>query len=607
MFCTEDHNRQQKWVSMETGIMERRNFSLILKIVLATTLVLCVLLALLGVFSERNTERAITNGLMREAETVMSLVPAAYAGPLFDYDYDQVESLAEQMHQNEIIAGIRILEGDEVIAESFDEEIDAESTFTRAQEVIGTDTYGDDISLGSVEIIFTTSVVEPEVAAARQFVFTAYPIIIIVIILLNIVMLLRIVSRPIRQTSMRMKEIAEGDADLTNRLVVRSRDEVGQLARYFNEFLQNLDVLVVEIRSSLDRTLNIQSELGANTDETVTALNQMTSNIESTRKQMAILTETIATSTDTVQEIVGRIEEMMDGVESQGTMVEQTTASVSELLASIDNVAKIANQQKVSSGTLVRTARDGGERLTETASVISGIERNIDEIREMLSLINGIASQTNLLAMNAAIEAAHAGDAGRGFAVVAEEIRKLAEDSSENSTRIAGVLGQIIDGIQNAASMSTETNEAFAEIDREVTHTVSALEEISVSMSEMNSGSREIHDAVGNLNTVSQRLVDGAKSIRSGSSSVLDAMKQIEDVSRVVDSAMTEIGQGTAEINIAMRHVADMNSELGSNARELDDKMTRFRTSQPAGVVAGDSADLIDDGVEQTPDGASAS
>jgi methyl-accepting chemotaxis protein len=278
---------------------------------------------------------------------------------------------------------------------------------------------------------------------------------------------------------------------------------------------------------------------------------------------------------------------MLNGVESQGSMVEQTTAAVTELLASIESVVNIAKQQKESTGSLVRTARAGGDQLEDTVAVISGIERNIDEIRETLTLIDGIAAQTNLLAMNAAIEAAHAGEAGRGFAVVAEEIRKLAEDSSSNATEIATVLGQIIEGIQNADSMSKETSAAFTEIDNEVSRTVSSLDEISATMIEMNSGSREIHDAVGNLNSVSQSLVDGAKRIREGSSSLLDEMDRVRDVANVVDSAMTEIGQGTSEINAAMGHVADVNAELGRNAHELDEKMTRFRTSQPAGFVGG--------------------
>ena len=582
--------------------MAHRNTSLILKIVLAQTIALLLLFTVTTFWSERKLEGTIKDGLVREAETVMSLVPATFVGPLFDFDYTQVASLAQRMSENEIISTIRVTEGDTVIAEYSDSpQADSgtdssaglerdEQPIVMARDVVSTDAFGEDVVLGTVEVTFTTSVIAPQIEESIRFSIIYNLAILLVIIGLNVVMLLRVVSRPIRQTSLKMREIAEGDADLTNRLAVRSRDEVGQLASYFNEFLQNLDLLVVDMRSGLDRTLSIQSDLGANTEETVAALGQMGSSVESTRKQMALLSDTLSSSTEVVETIVSQIQEMLSGVESQGTMVEETTASVSELLASIENVASIASHQKESSGALVSTARNGGEQLQSTVAVISGIERNIDEIRETLDLINGIASQTNLLAMNAAIEAAHAGDAGRGFAVVAEEIRKLAEDSSENSTRIADVLGQIIHGIQEAAAMSAETSEAFAEVDREVTNTVSALEEISISMAEMNSGSREIHSAVANLNDVSQNLVEGAESIRTGSSSLFSAMDQVNNVAQTVDSAMTEIGYGATEINYAMSHVAEMNAELGRNARELDEKMMRFRTSQPAGVVAGTPA-----------------
>jgi methyl-accepting chemotaxis protein len=561
---------------------------LILKTGIATTVLAILLFSAATVRSSLNFRNTITAGLLREADTVMSLVPTTLKVPLFNFDFDEVAELADLIQENEIISGVRVFESGEILEERIDETVDVSNTEMREAEITGVDAYGDAISLGRVEITFDKSVVDPEIAAAIRDAIIQNIVILLAIIVFNALMLLRIVTRPIRLTSLKMREIAEGDADLTNRLAVRSRDEVGELSGYFNAFLQNLDSLVVEIRASLDRAVAIQGDLGTNTEETVAALAQMTANISSTRQQMTILSDAISTSSDVVGGIMNQIEKTIQSVDSQGSTVEQTTAAVTELLASIENVTNIATSQKESSGALVRTARDGGERLQDTVNVILGIERSIDEIRDALSLINGIASQTNLLAMNAAIEAAHAGEAGRGFAVVAEEIRKLAEDSSASANEIGGALGQIIQGIQSAAEMSRNTSSAFTEVDREVSQTVSSLDQISETMTEMNAGSREIHDAVANLNRVSQSLADSAREMKEGSSHLLGAMDRIQDVSSVVDSAMSEIGDGTNEINSAMQHVATVNDELGRNARDLEAKMKRFTTSETIDRREGD-------------------
>jgi methyl-accepting chemotaxis protein len=356
---------------------------------------------------------------------------------------------------------------------------------------------------------------------------------------------------------------------------------VGRLSRYFNDFLANLDSLVLEIRGSLDATLQIQNDLGANTDETVAALSEMTANIDSARRQMDILSETIGTSGEVVTGIVGQIERTIHNVEGQGAMVEQTTASVTELLASIENVTTITQREKESTDKLVRTAKRGGERLRQTTDVISEIEKRIEKIREFLTIINDIAAQTNLLAMNAAIEAAHAGDSGRGFAVVAGEIRKLAEDSGVSAKNISGVLEEIINGIQNAVAVSRETILAFSEIDREVNQAANSLDEISAAMDEMNTGSREIHEAVGSLNSVSQELVKDAQEMKAGSNELNSEMGKISDVANVVNAAMSEIRQGIHAINSTMNQVSQLSDTLGGNAQDLDSKISRFKTSAP--------------------------
>ena len=145
--------------------------------------------------------------------------------------------------------------------------------------------------------------------------------------------------------------------------------------------------------------------------------------------------------------------------------VEESTASVNEMIASLKNLDKMTNARRESASRLVETAKNGGEKLSNTVEVVRNINNSIGSISDMIKIIDGIAAQTNLLAMNAAIEAAHAGDAGRGFAVVADEIRSLAETTSNNSQEIGSIIRDVMEKIHIAAESSEDTIQAFQDID----------------------------------------------------------------------------------------------------------------------------------------------
>lgn len=560
--------------------------SLIIKMGIATCVLAFILFSASTFRTSLNLKNTITSGFQREVESIMSIIPNTMAAPLFDFDLDEVEAFINTLLANDIVTGIRVLEQENIIVEIMEPDLDESTMISIQRPIVITDSFGEEVNLGSVEAMFTTQIIENEIISGVRDSIIQSVLILLAIIIFNSIMLFRIVVKPIKLTSAKMKDISEGETDLTNRLTVQSGDEVGLLSRYFNDFLGNLDNLVLEIRASLDVNLKIQTNLGANTEESVTSLNQMTANIDSSKKQMEILSNAITTSNSVVSNLVEQIERTIHNVEGQSAMVEQTSASVTELLASIDNVTRITQREKELTDKLVTTARTGGDQLRDTTEVITQIEQSIDEIQEFLTIINNISEQTNLLAMNAAIEAAHAGNAGRGFSVVAVEIRKLAEGSGINAKSIAAVLEQIIGKIHNAAKLSQQTNSAFADIDNEVNQSARSLDEISAAMSEMNTGSREIHKAVGSLNSVSQELVRDAQQMKEGSAAIGDAMGRITDVSNVVDSATAEIRLGIHEINTAMNQVADINNDLGSNTQELNLKMSRFKTSDPVAEEA---------------------
>ena len=258
-------------------------------------------------------------------------------------------------------------------------------------------------------------------------------------------------------------------------------------------------------------------------------------------------------------------------------MVVQATASVTEMTASINNVAGITESKKKSTELLVTTANKGGEKLEITNNVIQDVASRVGDIQEMMEIINGIASQTNLLSMNAAIEAAHAGDAGKGFAVVADEIRKLAETTGDNAKNISTVINEITENIASALQAGSVTQQAFNAISSEVTTTEKAFNEIFASTKELAVGGEEILKAMTSLTEVSENIKTGTDEMKEGSLLVSKAMTNVEQISSTVTNGMEEVALGIEEISRAVNDINEMTQQMGENSDTLDGVIKQFK------------------------------
>ena len=234
-------------------------------------------------------------------------------------------------------------------------------------------------------------------------------------------------------------------------------------------------------------------------------------------------------SSSAVDLIAQRIGDLNGHIEEESAAQIESSASINEMVASIRSVADSANRRQASMKGLAGTADEGMRRLDALLSFIEKIEGSIDSIQDMVSVINSIAGSTNLLSMNAAIEAAHAGDAGRGFAVVAEEIRKLADTSGQNAKEISRQLKEVIAVITNAAEESGRTKDAFAEIRTEIDGAVGAFEEITSATGELAEGGKQILDALKTLSEMSSLVKNGGSEIDHAQNTLASIQEKNQD------------------------------------------------------------------------------
>jgi methyl-accepting chemotaxis protein len=237
------------------------------------------------------------------------------------------------------------------------------------------------------------------------------------------------------------------------------------------------------------------------------------------------------------------------------------------MLASIDSVTRTLVKNAGSVNDLSSASEIGRTGLQTVAADIQDIARESEVLLDIIAVMENIASQTNLLSMNAAIEAAHAGETGKGFAVVADEIRKLAENSGEQSKTISVILKKIKASIDKITNSTNAVLTRFEAIDTGVKTVSNQEENIRDSMAEQNTGSQQILEAISKLNEISRAVKGGSTEMLEGSKEVIQESKNLESVTQEISNGMSEMALGADEINIAIDKV---NTISGENKRNID-------------------------------------
>jgi methyl-accepting chemotaxis protein len=385
------------------------------------------------------------------------------------------------------------------------------------------------------------------------------------------------IAKPIVKVALTLKDISEGEGDLTKTVAVHSKDEIGDMAQYFNATLEKIRNLVMTIKNQAVTLFDIGSELAGNMNETAAAINEITANIQSIKSRMINQSSSVSETNATMEQITINIDKLKLHVDRQSNSVAQSSSAIEEMLANIQSVTQTLVKNAANVQELTEASEVGRTGLQEVAADIQEIARESEGLLEINAVMENIASQTNLLSMNAAIEAAHAGEAGKGFAVVADEIRKLAENSGEQSKTISMVLKKIKDSIDKITKSTDSVLSKFEAIDSGV-RTVSDQEEnIRNAMEEQSVGSKQILEAIGQLNEVTQMVKGSSEEMLEGSRQVIEESKNLEMVTQEISNGMNEMSTGADEINVAVNRVNTISGENKQNIDVLVQEVSKFK------------------------------
>ncbi|MDR1869912.1 MAG: methyl-accepting chemotaxis protein [Treponema sp.] len=399
----------------------------------------------------------------------------------------------------------------------------------------------------------------------------------IALVTLAAIILSRSITKPIINITGDLKEIAGGEGDLTRRVTTRSKDEVGDLARYFNETVEKIKNLVINIRKEAAVLSDIGTNLATNMNETAAGVNEINSNIQSIKTRIINQSASVSETHATMEQLTVNIKKLDAHVENQNSHVSQASAAIEQMVANIASVTDTLVKNGANVKSLQEASEVGRTGLQDVATDIQEIARESEGLLEINAVMENIASQTNLLSMNAAIEAAHAGDTGKGFAVVAAEIRKLAESSSAQSKTISDVLKKIKNSIDKITRSTENVLNKFEAIDTNVKTVAEQEESIRNSMEEQGAGSRQILDSVGEVNEITRKVTSGSNEMLEGAKEVIAESQHLEKATQEITYGMDEMATGADHINLAVHHVNDISIKNREGIDILIKEVSRFK------------------------------
>lgn len=385
------------------------------------------------------------------------------------------------------------------------------------------------------------------------------------------------VIKPLKRVGAAVNNLASGDADLAQRIEVHGNDEFAEISTGINTFIEMLHKIVSELNLAQKELTAIGIDLGTNSQESASATAEIMANIAGVRKQSESQSEAVSNTTTILGRSAENVNNLENLVEAQAAGITESSAAIEQMLGNISSVTSSVRKMADSFKELGITVSDGKTKLANVDGKVNEIAEQSKMLIQANTIIAQIASETNLLAMNAAIEAAHAGKAGEGFSVVANEIRKLAETSSAQSKNINTELKEISSSIKDVVSLSKDSQVAFGQIVTHLDSTDVIIREIDNAMSEQENASRQIFSALSDMRNQSIEVNEMSHQVKDNIVAVTKDMDTVSQISSIILGSMDEMTAGAQQISTATQGVSDLAASTKENIDVMDSKLKLFR------------------------------
>ena len=354
--------------------------------------------------------------------------------------------------------------------------------------------------------------------------------------------------KPLHSVSYAIKDVATGNADLTKRLHGTSNDEVGNVVKGFNSFTEKLQTIISEIKGSKDDLHSYGARLSNMVQDNSTFLANMLNGIKIVDEEIDVQHNKVDSTVQASEMISQTMESLRSMLQKQTEGVQQASSAVTEMIGNINSVSASIEKMSEEFDVLQNNVNDGIQRQKEVSEQIQQIEDQSKMLNDANNVISSIASQTNLLAMNAAIEAAHAGEAGKGFSVVADEIRKLSENSSSQSKNIGTQLKKILASISHVVQSASLFEKSFSAVMGQVEETGSLVHQIRLAMEEQTEGSKQIGEALSYMNDTTHQVTAASEDVNKARVAIVDDVGSLKQSSDSVKERIDQMKENVRKI-----------------------------------------------------------
>lgn len=370
-------------------------------------------------------------------------------------------------------------------------------------------------------------------------------------------------------------KIASGD--LTDRLAVKKNNEVGRIMMNLNTAIENNHTMICLLKDEADKMNSIGSQLSSSMEETAAAIKQIGENVKGVKEkamsQAAGVTETVAT----VEQINGRLSRLVSSIEMQTESINESSVVITRMAENTVKIAKTLDQNNELIKTVYGQTKVGKDGARTANEIVKQIAEKSASLLEASQIIQNIASQTNLLAMNAAIEAAHAGESGKGFAVVADEIRKLAEGSNLQGKQIAAVIKETTEIIHNITEAGSRAEKTFIDVYELVSQISEKEDSILEVMREQEENGKQVLDAIKRINDVTSEIDSASAEMLEGGNQIGQEMQKLAEITLETTDSMNEIASGADQITIAVKEVSDITQKNKASIENLSNEVSKFK------------------------------
>jgi methyl-accepting chemotaxis protein len=367
--------------------------------------------------------------------------------------------------------------------------------------------------------------------------------------------------------------------DFTVKVALGGKDELSALAGQINGTIDDFADLIGRVSGMAEGATLVREEVLSASSETAASIEQIAANISSIRARIDEMVPRLEASSDASEAIGQSVGALDERLAEQSAALARSSQRADEMKAAASRADAIARRQGEESAKLELLAAAELDRLGQTNAAIAGTVEDVEKVKDVVEIINAVAEQTNILAMNAAIEAAHAGDAGRGFAVVAEEIRKLAESTNENAILIGDTIGDMARRIGEVSGSSAKTDMDFKGIEALTREARSSMEELQGIVRELSASAsgvaNDLEIAAGNSREVKARSGE----ILASSRDAAEAAEKVTGLGAEIKGGMGEIESGSRDTGASMQHLRDLSWKIAESVKELHESVAGYKTA----------------------------